>query len=280
MKRAPVFFLAAVCAFLITAADVGFTADKVVVRVTGADSMFGRLHTLSQLFEKENPTIDVKITRGETVDAGFAALVKGVTDVAMVSRRISDQEGDAAKAKGIELVENLIGHGGIVIVTHSSNPLNDLTVEQVQKLLRGDCVNWKEFGGRDEQVKVFGIGPKHPGTVVFIREDFLAKSPFCSQAEITPDFPSMLARVAATPGGVGFVRIRDALEYPGPKGCKIVKIKKGLDSESVMPCRATVSDGTYPIRRPYYLYFNGKAPDEVRKYVAFVVAKGWGQQNL
>jgi len=75
MKKAPVFFLVAVCAFLITTADLGISAERLIVRVTGADSMFGRLHTLSQLFEKENPTIDVKVIKGETVDAGFAALI-------------------------------------------------------------------------------------------------------------------------------------------------------------------------------------------------------------
>ncbi|MHC1729795.1 MAG: substrate-binding domain-containing protein [Syntrophobacteraceae bacterium] len=280
MKRAPVVLLVAVCAFLIMSADTGISAEKLIVRVTGADSMFGRLHTLSQLFEKENPSIDVKITRGELVDAGFTALVTDKTDVAMASRKITEQESEAAKAKGIELTENLIGHGGVVIVTHSSNPMAELTVEQVQKLLRGDCTNWKEFGGRDEPVKVFGVGQKHPGTVVFIREEFLAKSPLRSGTEIVPDFPTMMSRVSATPGAVGFVRIRDAFEYPGPGRCHVIKIKMNQDSPSVLPCRATVSDGTYPIRRPYYLYVNSKAPDHVKKFVAFITAKGWGQQTL
>ncbi len=280
MKKAPVVFLVAVCVCLITTAGMGISAEKLTVRVTGADSMFGRLHTISQLFEKENPTIDVKVVKGETVDAGFAALIGEGTDVAMASRKIADQESEAAKAKGIVLEESLIGHGGIVIVTHTSNPVKELSVEQVQKLLRGDCVNWKELGGRDEAVKVFGIGPKHPGTVIFIRDVFLGKSPLCQGAQIMPDFPTMMARIAATPGSVGFVRIRDAYEYPGAGKCQVINIKVSQDSKSVMPCRASVSDGSYPIRRPYYLYFNGKAPDHVKKFVQFIVSKGWGQQTL
>ncbi|MEN6441238.1 MAG: substrate-binding domain-containing protein [Syntrophobacter sp.] len=280
MKRAAVILFTVFCALLIVAADVGISANKVVISVTGADSMFGRLYTLSQLFEIENPSIDVQVTMGKTVDDGFSSLTKSNTDVAMASRRINDQESEAAKARGAELVEKLIGYGGIVIITHASNPLREITVEQVQKLLRGDCANWKEIGGRDEQVKIFGVGQKHPGTVVFIRDNLLAKAPFSSKAEIMPDFTSILTRVAYTPGAVGYVRIRDAFEYPGPTGCHVLLIKKTQDSEAVIPCRATVKDGTYPLRRPYFLYYNGKASDAVKKFVAFIEAKGWGQQAL
>ncbi len=280
MKRASIISAVVICAFLIAATGAGISASKAVIKVTGPDSMFGRLHTLSQLFERENPSIDIQVIRSENVDAGFAAILKKETDVTMASRKISSQESDAAKASGIELIESLIGYGGIVIVAHPSNPLKELTVEQVQKLFRGDCANWKEIGGKDEQVKIFGVGPKHPGTVVFIREDLLANAPFSPKAQIMPDFPSIMAQVAVTPGGVGYVRIRDAFEYPGPNRCNIFKIKKSQDSEAVLPCRATVKDGTYPIRRPYYLYINSKSPGDVRKFVGFIVAKGWGQQTL
>ena len=40
----------------------------------------------------------------------------------------------------------------ILILTHKSNPVNNLSVEQVRKIFRGDILNWKEVGGNDEPI--------------------------------------------------------------------------------------------------------------------------------
>jgi len=272
-------FMVFLVALQVFAAAMAPAADKTVIQVTGPDSMFGRLHTLSMLFERENPGMDVRVVRGATVDAVFPALVKGETGVAMASRKINAAEKDAAKAKGVELTENLIGYGGIVIVAHVSNPLNELTVDQVKKLLSGEYTNWSECGAPPALVKVFRVGEKHPGTLVFMQEDFLGK-PLASGAEVMPDFAGVMTKVSGTPGAIGFVRIRDAFECPGQAVTKVMKIRAGVDGSAVLPCRGTVSDGSYPIRRPYYLYSNSRVSAEISKYIEYIKAKGWGQQTL
>jgi len=40
----------------------------------------------------------------------------------------------------------------VLILTHKSNPVNDLSVEQVRSIFRGDTMNWKEVGGNDEPI--------------------------------------------------------------------------------------------------------------------------------
>lgn len=276
MNRVFMVFLAAIW---VLAAAMAPAADKTVIKVTGADSMFGRVHTLSMLFERENPGIDVTVLRGASVDDGFAALVRGETDIAMASRRINTVEKDAARAKGVDLKEHLIGYGGIVIVTHPSNPLTELTVEQVKKLLSGEFTNWSQCGASPGPVKVFRVGPKHPGTLFFMREDFLGK-PLASGAEVMPDFAGVMSKVSATPGAIGFVRIRDALEVPGQSVVKVMKIRASADKPAILPCRGTVSDGSYPIRRPHYLYSQSKVSVEVGKFVEYIMGKGWGQQTM
>jgi phosphate transport system substrate-binding protein len=255
---------------------------KNVVRVRCPDTMVVRIYTLTKMFMKENPDITVDFWKGASVEGGILALLQDHADVGMSSRRLSDGEAEMALKKNMELVERLIGYGGIVILTHSSNPLNSLTVEQVQKIFKGDYASWKRVGGSDQPITVITVSEKDPGTVAFMQKDFLGIIPISSKAVKADDFPSVIAKVGQIPGSIGYVRARDALEPPLKReaGAKMLEIKQNLALAAVMPSRGNVGDGTYPIRRPYYLYYDSKASDAVRKYADFIVRKGWGPQEL
>jgi len=256
-------------------------ADGDAVRVTGAGSMFGRVHTLSRMFMKESPGIRVEVSKEANVDAGIAALLEGRTDAAMASRRLTDEEKEAAKEKNVELAERLIGHGGIVIVAHPSNPLNDLAVEEVRKIFKGEYTRWSQVGGADEPIVVFRTGSTYPGTSFFMENDFLG-GPFSDDATVVEEFSGVMRKVASTPGSLGYTRIRDAFESPAANEVwvKVLDIARIRGGAAVAPSRATVKDGSYPVLRPYYLYLRGDAGKEAVEFTDFIMRKGWGQQGL
>jgi len=92
----------------------------------------------------------------------------------------------------------------------------------------------------------------------------------------------VLKAVAEMPNAIGFVRIRDALESRIAQAgqVKILKISRLPGMEAVAPSRESVADGSYPIRRPYYLYYGAKAGPGVVKFADFIVSKGWGKEDL
>ena len=282
MKRG-VISVALMCAFMaMVAEDIGSAADKKVIHVASPGSMFGRMHTVSSLFMKDHRLIQVDFKRSANVDAAFAALIDKSADIALTTRRITAAEEQSAKSKGLELTGRVIGHGGIVIVTAAGNPLNELTVEQVRKIFTGEYTNWNQSGGANGPITVVRVGDTYPGTVFFMKEDFLGGLPFAANAIIVPEFSGVLRKVAQTPGSIGFVRIRDAFESPVPSEMefKVLKIRKDAATPAIQPSRKTVGDASYPIRRPYYVYYESKADTDIMKYVEFVQKKGWGQQNL
>lgn len=258
------------------------TAVQNVIHVASPGSMFGRMHTVSKLFMKDQPQIKVDFMRSADVNAAFSALIDKSADVALTTRRITPAEEQLAKSKGLELTGQVIGHGGIVIVTPSRNPLEELTADQVRKIFSGEYTNWNQAGGPAEPITVVRVGETYPGTVFFMQEDFLGGIPFTANAVVVPEFAAVVRKVAATPGAVGFVRIRDAFESPIPyeMDVKALKIKKDAAAPAIKPSRATIGDASYPIRRPYYVYYESKAEAKIVKYVEFVHKKGWGQQNL
>jgi phosphate transport system substrate-binding protein len=228
---------------------------------------------------KDHPQVDIAVSANSLVDEGMKALIAGETDVAMASRKITAQESEAAKAKGLQLDEHVVGYGGIVIITDQENPVNELSIEQVRKVFTGEIVNWKDINGKDQAITVFKSGEKHPGTLLFVENEILGGVPITKSATTLPDFPVIMKKVAETAGSIAYVRMRDP--FPGPASrIKLLKIRKDEHSLPVSPSRETIEDGTYPLRRPYYLYTAATAGKDVHSFVNFVVSKGWGRPSL
>lgn len=245
------------------------------VRVCGAYSMWGRVRSIAMVYMKDHPQVDVAVCSHSLVGEGIKMLMDGKADVAMASRRITLKESEEAKAKGLKLDEHLIGHGAIVAITDKNNPVSDLSVDQVKEIMTGKIVNWKDVGGKDQAIVVFKCSEKlHPGTAYFIENELLGGVPVTRSAAALPNFPTVVQKVGETPGSIAFVRMRDP--FPGSKSrTRSLKIRKDVHSPAVVPSRATIADGTYPLRRPYYLYTASTAGKEVRGFVDFAVNQGW-----
>lgn len=255
---------------------------KTVVRLSGADSMFNRFRVLAKVFMNSHPAIQVDLVGGTLVDIGVQDLLANKCDIAMASRPITPKEDEQSVKAGVELVERLVGYGGIVIIVNPSNPLNELTVDQVKRIFRGDITRWNQVGGLDELITVVRLTDVyHPGTFLYFVEDFLG-APFTGKSIAFNQFPNIMNEVAGNGASIGFVRQRDAFEGPMSKmlSVKVLKIKKTPASVAVMPSREAQADGTYALRRPYYLYYNSKATADVVKFADFLVSKGWGPQDL
>lgn len=256
-------------------------SNNFVIRVRGADSVAGRVDKLAKIFMKEHPQFNI-IVSGGSKEIGLSYLIDKTSEVAMAPRRATDQETKDAASKGVDLVERLIGYGGIAVVVNSGLPLDDLAVEQVQNILKGEHTRWSQVGGPDEPIELFMPGEIHAGTLFFIRNDLLGGAVITNKAENVGSFESILRKVGTTKGGIGLTRVRDALEssLSANTQFKVLAIKKTADSSPVKLSRSAIADGTYPIKRPFFLYLDRRASPEVRQFVDFVVDKGWGPQRI
>ncbi|MFZ0945038.1 MAG: substrate-binding domain-containing protein, partial [Syntrophobacteraceae bacterium] len=139
-----------VAAFSIAGGLPSAAQTKVPIKVKGADSMWGRVRSLALLYMKDHPQVDIAVSANSLVDEGMQSLIAGEADVAMASRKITAQESEAAKVKGLQIEEHVIGYGGIVIITDLQSQVDDLSIEQVRKIFTGEIVNWKDINGKDQ----------------------------------------------------------------------------------------------------------------------------------
>jgi phosphate transport system substrate-binding protein len=283
MKRLMV--LLGIIALLIGSTAMVWAESKggeTIVRVAGADSMFFRVRLLGKLFTKANPSIIVDVSQGGTMDSGIRAVIEGQADLAMASCAIREAEDKLATEKGAKLVERLIGHGGITIIANSSAGIDRLTVDEVRKLLTGEYANWKQVGGTDSPVKVIRTDETHPGTLAFLERDFM-HAPFVRQAVVVSTFPGVVSKVADTPGAIGYVRIRETTESAVVKTnprVKVIPLSTSKATVPVLPDRETVANHSYPLVRPYLIYYLSTAKEEAVRFADYVVKKGWGSQDL
>lgn len=67
----------------------------------------------------------------------------------------SDDEIQMAKDNNVEMLIKPVCYDAFVFITHKDNPVDSLTVEQIQKIYSGEITNWNELGGNNEKIKAF-----------------------------------------------------------------------------------------------------------------------------
>lgn len=231
-----------------------------VITVRGAESTAPMVESLAKEYMKTNPDCIIKVSGGG--DVGWKAFLSNESDVVMASRRILEEEREAAVKAGLDTQEKFIGWGAIAIIVHPSNPLNELTTGQVRDIFVGRTANWSEVGGANRAVSVLN-GPQGESATVDYFERYFLEWPISPTAAVKDSFESVIETVAGEPDFVGYVRLRnlEQLKQDGAKPrIKALSIKRDEKSSAVSPSRETVANGAYPLVRPYYMYIDGNAP--------------------
>lgn len=109
---------------------------------------------------------------GGGTGVGISALLDQTTDIAMASRAIKFSEKMKAKAAGEDLAEVPIAYDALAVVVHPSNPVKQLTRQQLEDIFRGKVTNWQQVGGDDRKIVVYSRETSS-GTYEFFKESVL-----------------------------------------------------------------------------------------------------------
>lgn len=82
----------------------------------------------------------------------FVNLIDGKAEVIIAARSISRDEKAYAEEHGVALIEKPIARDALTFMVNPANPVENLTIEQIQGIYTGDIVNWSELGGPDEEI--------------------------------------------------------------------------------------------------------------------------------
>ncbi len=128
----------------------------------------------AELYMKERAGVTIQVTGGGS-GTGIAALVNGTTDIAEASRPMKTEEIEMVSQKqGKEVLELPVAVDGLAVYLHEQNPIDELTIEQLKGIYTGSIKNWKDVGGNDERILLYGR-ENNSGTYAYFKEHVLAK---------------------------------------------------------------------------------------------------------
>ena len=203
------------------------------VTLAGSTSMQKLCEAMIESFEEVYP--DITVTAEYTGSgAGLEALAGGKTDIGNASRSLKDGE----KQSGA--VENTVAIDGIAVITHKGNTVSDLTAQQLTDIYTGKITNWKDLGGADEAIVVLGREAGSGARGAF--EELLKIEDQCAYAQELDSTGGVLAKVAATPGSIGYVSL-DVVD----------DTVKALSLDGVAPTEENIVAGSYKLSRPFVM---------------------------
>ncbi|MEO0079214.1 MAG: PstS family phosphate ABC transporter substrate-binding protein [candidate division WOR-3 bacterium] len=237
-------------------------AGEIIVK--GSDTMLNLTQRLAEEFGTVQPDATVSIAGGGS-GVGINALINGECDIANASRPIASKEISAARANGVNPAQIVIALDALSVIVNASNPVTRLTIPQLGAIYRGEITNWKQVGGPDRRIVLYGRQPSS-GTFVFFRDE-VVKGEYSPAMRQMNGNAQIVEGVKADAGGIGYVGlgyIKDA------QGFKPVALARKAGDEFVSPtAEAQVNTGKYPLTRPLFQYTNGKPKGTVLSLIQF-----------
>ena len=230
----------------------------------GSDTLVILAQKWAEEYMKKSPETRIQVTGGGS-GVGLAALQNKTTDLANSSRKIRAPEiAECIKAFGKRPAEFKVALDGLSVYVHESNPVKELTLEQLELIFTGKIRNWKQLGGSDVPITVYSR-ENSSGTYEFFKEHVLKGKDFVSSAQTMPGTAALLSAVGKDKNAIGY----GGAAYG--QGAKHLKIKKDETSPAIEPTEETVVKGTYPIWRYLYIYANpAVVRGDVAKYVNWI----------
>ena len=206
--------------------------------LSGSTSMEKVCEALAETFMEEYPDVTVTVEYTGS-GAGIESVTNKMVDIGNSSRALKDTE----KEKGV--VENVIAIDGIAVITNNSNEVENLTKEDLIKIYTGEIKNWKELGGKDENIVVLGREAGSGTRGAF--EELLGIVDSCVYAGELDSTGGVKAKVASTEGTIGYVSL-DVVD----------DTVKALKLDEVEATEANIKAGSYLLSRPFVMATNGE----------------------
>jgi phosphate transport system substrate-binding protein len=236
---------------------------KQVITQKGSDSMILLAQKWAEEYAKKNPNVQVQVTGGGS-GTGISSLINGTTDIANASRPMKDDEKQQIKQKyGSDVVEIPVAKDGITVYTHAANPVDQLTMEQLRDIYAGKVTNWKQVGGPDRNIILYGR-ENSSGTYEYFKEHVLNKGDFAPSTQTLSGTAAVVSAVSKDETGIGY-----GGEAFGTANVKRVKLV-GADGAAVESTEANVLAGTYPLSRSLYFYLREQPQGATKEFVEWV----------
>jgi len=240
------------------------------ITIKGSDTMLILAQRWAEVYMNQNPGAVIQVTGGGS-GVGIAALINGGTEICQASRSMKSSEIDKLKERfnstGVEIP---VARDGLSLYLNEENNVSELTLDQLKGIYTGQITNWKEVGGDDAKIVLYGR-ENSSGTYVYFKDNVLKGADFSAQTQTLPGTGAIVNAIAKDKNGIGYGGAAYA------KGVKYLKVKKDAQTSGYEPTLENIKSGNYPISRYLFWYLRNKPTGETKKLVDWILSEQ-GQQ--
>lgn len=247
----------------------GPAGAKTFIQVKGSDTEVNVVQRLAENYMQKDANTSIAVTGGGS-GVGIAAIINKTTDLCNSSRPMKDSEIAKAKDKGVNPVGIAFAVDGLSVIVNPKNTLKSLTIDQIGQIFRGEVTNWKQVGGPDGPITLYGRQP-NSGTFVFFREA-VVKGDYSNKMNQMNGNAQILEAVKKDGGGIGYVGIGYVVDDAGKvvAGINVLDVAKDSRSKPTSPLQLeNIMSGAYPITRPLYQYFDKNNQAKVEGFIKY-----------
>ncbi|MGD8369566.1 MAG: phosphate ABC transporter substrate-binding protein [Desulfobacterales bacterium] len=263
MRKVFVVLTAVVAALVLIGSPA--LAGNIVIK--GSTTVLPIAQKVVEAFMAAHPETKISLSGGGSSN-GIKALIDGSTDIADSSRFIKDKEVKMAVDKGVYPVPFAVAYDSIIPIVHPSNPIDNLTVEQLRAIYQGKIRNFKEVGGPDLQIVVVSRDTSS-GTFETWEGKVMEKTKVTPRAQLLASNGAVAQAVAKNKYAIGYIGI-------GYLNDDV----KALTVNGIEGTEETTLSGVFPISRALYMFTNGWPKGEVLKFMNFVLNPKTGQKYV
>ncbi|WP_342560356.1 phosphate ABC transporter substrate-binding protein [Psychrobacillus sp. FSL W7-1457] len=226
--------------------------DKQTISISGSTSVGPLAEKLAMKYE-ETESVKIEVNQIGS-SAGITNATNGVSEIGMSSRDLKDEE-------AAQLEEIIIAYDGIVIVTHPSNKVENLTMEQVKQIFTGKVKNWKELGGEDLEIVVVSREDGSGSRDAFQEIVGYSSGELIRNAIVASGNGNIKTTVATNKHAVGFISFEyiDETIYP-------------MKINGIEPTAQNVLDEKYSLSRPFlFVYKEGELTAAGQQFIDYIL---------
>ena len=231
-----------------------------VIRINGSGSALVMLKPLIRGYVKMHPDVRIEMEKPLGSSGAIKALISGALDIAVVSKKLSDNEmKQGAKAQDF-------GSTPLAIVTAKDVPLKNIKTNELESIYSGQMRKWPNGENirlvlrpqEDIDVKILrGLSPK--------MDDAITRSYSYPGMLLAITDPESNTTVSKTAGSIGASGL-----------CGIIGEKLPLNILSlngVMPSVDTLAKGRYPLAKEIRFVTTDKLSKAAKKFLQFVYSQ-------
>ena len=190
--------------------------------------------------------------------AGIEAVRSDIAEIGMCSRKLKQNE-------ALDSVP--IAQDGLAIIVHPSNPIQQLSLQEIQEIFAGNGITrWSQVGGRDMPIHMItreeGSGTREAFMNLVMHNVRISRKALTQESN-----GAVRELIRNDPASIGYMSLGLVMGE-----AKILGLNGILAVEGIVPNHETVSSGQYPLVRPFLFVMKGKPNPRAQAFIDFVIS--------